>query len=89
MDTNWFDEVARRLRGRTGRRRVLAALGAGAAGAALGWLRPRPAAARPYCGNCGEICDNCFAYGTPRTCRACERCALGQCYECPGPEPCA
>ena len=46
-----------------GRRRLLAGLAAGAGAAALGWLRPGTAAAMPYCGNCDEICDNCFAYG--------------------------
>ena len=88
MDANRFDEVARRFGRRLGRRRVLATLGAGLGLATLGWLRPLSAAARPYCGNCDDICAHCDETGNEFICNLCATCDFGWCYECPGPAPC-
>jgi hypothetical protein len=87
MDAKYLDDVARKIGKNVGRRRLLAALVAGAGAATIGWLRPPSAAARPYCGNCDDICDLCLD-GYRRACGPCGACARGWSYECPGPEPC-
>jgi hypothetical protein len=96
MDAQQFDTLARRLGRRSGRRRMLATLGAGLGLAALGWLRPQPAFAMPYCGNCDEICSTCDeswdeelqAHVNTSACYVCGHCNVGNCYECRGPYAC-
>jgi hypothetical protein len=88
MDTARFDDVARRFGHRLSRRRVVAALGGGLGLATLGWLRPRQAAAKIRCSNCGDVCALCAERGTRIACNLCAQCDLGVCYDCPGPAPC-
>ena len=82
MDATLIDDLARELGRSLGRRRMIAALFAGAGAAAIGgFLRPRPTAAAPWCGNCDSICDNCFA-GNRIACNVCRHCASGYCTQC-------
>ncbi len=92
MDASRFDGMVRRM----GRRGVVAVLGAGIGAAAVGWLRPREAAALPYCGNCDSICDNCDQsydeatgrYRNLRACVVCGHCVAGWCSTCREPDDC-
>lgn len=88
METRQFDSLTRRFGQRLGRRRAVATLGAGLGLATLGWLRPRPAAAKVFCGNCDYVCEQCDLVGSRVFCNLCAQCAVGWCYECPGPAPC-
>jgi hypothetical protein len=64
MEKARFDALARRFGHRLDRRRVVAAVGAGLGLATLGWLRPRPAAAKVFCGNCDYVCEQCAEIGS-------------------------
>jgi hypothetical protein len=87
MDDERFDDLARRLGQGMSRRRVLAKFGKGlgvaAGGGVLAWLNSRKTAAAPYCGNCDEICDNCFEYGNVYACNVCRHCINGYCTDVP------
>jgi hypothetical protein len=91
MDGTRIDALARALAGGMNRRRLFKGLGAVALGGALARFRPRDAAALPYCGNCDQICDNCFESYDPRTgrfrnqiaCNVCGHCSVGNCTDVP------
>lgn len=88
MEAYQFDDLARRFGHHLGRRRVVVALAGGLGLATLGWLRPRSAAAKVYCGNCDYVCEMCAEVGSRIFCNLCAQCDAGVCYDCPGPAPC-
>jgi hypothetical protein len=82
MEATLIDDLARKLGRQVGRRRMMAALFAGAGATAIGGLlRPRAVAAAPWCGNCDSICDRCFE-GNRAACNVCGHCARGYCTDC-------
>jgi hypothetical protein len=82
MDATLIDDLARELGRGLGRRQMIATLFAGAGAAAIGgFLRPRPAAALPWCGNCGDICGSC-SVGNRIACNVCKHCHRGTCSQC-------